>query len=206
MNIQRGNNHELLRYATFMTDLMEVKEFHIYSLELQENLMSGNIDNVNWRTEFSDIEDEIDFLKRICAIEDYFQIQLDVGGEVRKREYDNVVLISDLIMQDKVEKKWNQAEFRGVLGPAFRKNIEELKEGQEMSLSYVGVCQAELFGTPLEFKYLETYRCAIIQDVDKLQQLAALMDDGDEIKICIVPGRNDSAVSTIHIPEELEKV
>ena len=203
INIRNGSNREQLEYATFMEELRRVKDFHIYVLSLQKDLMAGHIEDVNWRTGFSDIQEEIDFLERVCAIEDYFHVQLDIEGDITEHEYNAVVRISDLIRKEKVTTKWKQAVFRGILNDELRKNIEALKASEELSLSYVGKCQADLFGTVIEFEYMKTYQCAVIQDVDKLKKLATLMDNGDEIKIKVVPGKDDSALLTLHIPESI---
>lgn len=70
-------------------------------------------------------------------------------------------------------------------------------------LSYVEVCDVNLFGAEFEFKYLRTFRCAEIQDIDRIKQLVSCLEDGDPIRIKFVPGADKSVFDTLHIPKEI---
>lgn len=51
---------------------MERRKLHIYVLSMKKDFIARNIGQVNYNTGFPSLEQEVDFLKRICAIEDYF--------------------------------------------------------------------------------------------------------------------------------------
>ena len=71
-------------------------------------------------------------------------------------------------------------------------------------LSYVGICDVNLFGAEFEFKYMRTYRCAVMQDLDRIKQLVSCLADGDPIRIKFTPGEDNSTFDTLHIPEKIE--
>ena len=43
VNIANANNHELLNYAKFMDELAQVKDLHIYALNVQKDFIAGII-------------------------------------------------------------------------------------------------------------------------------------------------------------------
>lgn len=60
-----------------MNELSHVKSLYIFALEKQEDFIAGIIDSVNYKTGFTSIEEEIDFLNRICIIE------INVGNPIK---------------------------------------------------------------------------------------------------------------------------
>ena len=202
VNIVNANNHELLNYAKFMDELVHVKDLHIYALNEQMDFVAGLINSVNYETGFNSVSEEIEFLKRVCAIEDYFHVKLNISGEISEEEYRCVFRISELIFNDKVDSTWKEVSFTGVLGAEFRRQLENLNTPIAM-LSYVGICDVNLFGAEFEFKYMRTYKCAVMQELDKIKQLLLCLEDGDPIKIKFAPGEDKSAFDTLHIPDTM---
>src|SRR5699024_6233348 len=115
INIKDATNRELLKYVRFMNELSHVKSLHIFALERQEDFMTGIIDNVNYKTGFASIEEEIDFLNRICVIEDYYNLSMTVPEVISEEEYKVTLWISDLIMNDKVKFTWTEVSLSGDL-------------------------------------------------------------------------------------------
>ena len=204
VNIANANNHELLNYAKFMDELARIKDLHIYALNAKKDFIAGIINSVNYETGFESISEEIDFLRRICAIEDYFHIKLNLSGDINEEEYRCVFRISELIFNNEVDLTWKEASFTGVLGEELRKQLENLNTPVAM-LSYVGVCDVNIFGAKFKFKYMRTYRCAVMQELDRIKCLVSCLEDGDPIKIKFAPGEDNSAFDTLHIPKKIEQ-
>lgn len=51
---------------------------------------------------------------------------------------------------------------------------------------------------------MRTYRCAVMQELDRIKQLVSCLVDGDPIRIKFAPGEDNSAFDTLHIPEKIE--
>ena len=51
---------------------------------------------------------------------------------------------------------------------------------------------------------MRTFRCAVMQEVDRVKRLISCLEDGDPIRIKFVPGDDRSAFDTLHIPEKIE--
>ena len=202
-NMSNANNHELLNYMRFMSTLSKEKDLHIYVLSHGEDIIAGYIDDINNKTSFSSVEEEIDFLERVCAIEDYFKVQLSLHGEISDREYNTVLRISDLIRNDQVIGTWSKATFTGIMSQHFRKELTTLDKDQYM-FSYVGVSHINLFGAEFEFRFMRTFKCATMVDIEKVRRKAEVLDDGDDIKITFRAGDDKSAIDTLKIPEQFD--
>lgn len=204
ISIQDATNEEILKYVKFIKAVTTERDLRLHVLENDQDLAAGKIDKTDYSTGFRDIDEEIDFLERVCTIEEYFDVSLHIEGEISEKEYKTILLVSDLIRNDEIEETWACVSFTGILDERFRENLIEM--GTEMGvISYVGTSDIEIFGVHIELKFMRTFYDAIMEDHERIVKLAELSKDGDPIKITFKAGENNKAISTIHIPEkELE--
>ena len=204
INMSNANNHEMLNYVRFMSTLSKKKDLHIYVLSHGEDIIAGYINDLDYRTGFSSAEEEIDFLERVCVIEDYFNVQLFPHGEISNSEYNAVLHISDLIRNDRVIGTWSEVTFTGIMSQHFREELTTLDKELYM-FSYVGVSHIDLFGAEFEFRFMRTFKCAIMVDIDKVRRKAEVLDDGDNIKITFRAGDDKETIDTLKIPEQFDR-
>lgn len=171
-------------------------------LNKEHDLFVGNINSFDYKTGFQSTEEEIDFLERVCAIEDYFNVTMVLDGDISAEEFDTVVWVSKLISQDEVESKWNEVTCTGIVDQHFREKLLELNTEIHM-LSYVGKMNVKLFGAEFELKHMRTYKCAVMQDFDKIKRKAEELDDGDQIKITFKSGEDNTVIDTLKIPDSV---
>ena len=205
IHLRNANNHELLNYVQFMNSLSKEKEFHIYALSQHDDVIVGCINEFNYKTGFSSAEEEIDFLERMCDIEDFFNVRLSPCREINNSEYNSVFIISDLIRNDQVIWTWNEATFNGVMSRHFREELTTLDKKQYM-LSYMGVSHIDLFGAEFEFRFMRTFKCATVVDIEKVRRKAEVLEDGDSIKITFRAGDDKTAIDTLKIPKRFDLV
>lgn len=200
MRVNHGNNRDLLIFIRFIDALSKDNDLHIYVLSAEEDLIAGHIENVGYNASFPSIEEEIDFLERVCVIEDYFEVSLAVSGNIYQRDFDTVVYISDLVRNDKVEHTWTSFSFSSTINEKTRNSLLEMS-GHQM-ISTVSECRLELFGNIIEFKLYREYCDAIVVDYAKMEKKLAVLEDGDTIKITIQPDENNTTViESLIIPE-----
>lgn len=204
ISIKDANNKELLQYTRFMKDLQEKKDLHVYVLEAGEDLVAGLINSFDLHTGFSSVDEELDFLERICAIENYFDVVLNVSGEISAGEYNAVVMISDLVRNEEVKGSWKDSSFTGTIDQHFREQVLEM-EDIEHELSYVGTHAVDLFGAEFEFRFMRTLKCARFDDLAKIRKKLEVLDDGESIKITLVSGEDKTSIETIRIPEQFKE-
>lgn len=204
INMTNATNKELLNYVRFMSELSKVKDIHIYVLRIAEDIIAGHINDMNYKTEFASVDEEIDFLERVCAIEDYFRVELNLYGEISHKEYDTVLHISDLIRNDEVTGTWNEVTFSGIMSHHFREELMTMDKELYM-FSYVGISHVNLFGAEFEFRFMRTFKCARMADIEKVKRKAEVLDDGDTIRITFVAGEDKETIDTLKIPENIER-
>lgn len=204
INVDNADTRELLNYAEFMKNLMERRELHIYVLSMKKDFIAGNVDRVNYNTGFPSLELEIDFLKRICAIEDYFHVQMNIPAEFGEEECQAVYQLSELVMNEQVEVTWSEASCTAIMGSEFRKRLDDI-ETTIPNLSYVETYNVNLFGISFEYRHMYTFVSAKMNNVDKIRKLVSILDDGDPFQVTFVPGENNRGFDTLHIPEEMER-
>ena len=202
INMNCSDNHEMLNYARFMKSLSEGGAIHIYALETKCDFIAGYINGWTYKTGFASVDEEIDFLERVCAIEDYFSIKLNLSGKISEEVYDKVLYVSDLIKNGNVSTTWNEMTCTGTLDHRLREEL--VKKGPAFyMLSYVGICEIEMFGTSVEFRLMRTFKCACIVDYEKVKKKAEVLEDGDTINITFRAGEDNSVIDTLNIPDEL---
>ncbi len=205
VNMTDASNRDLLNYVKFMSALSVEKDLHIYVLSVGEDIIAGYINELNYRTGFSSVEEEIDFLERICVIEDYFDVRLNPSGEISNAEYEAVIQISSLIRNDEVSGTWSKVTFTGILDKHFREELINVKEDL-YAFSYVGISHVELFGAEFEFRFMRTFKCARMVDIEKVRRKAEALEEGDEIKISFCAGDDNGTIDTLKIPEKFTEV
>lgn len=202
ISISHPSNRELLNYVRFMKALSDEKDLHIFVLEAQQDIIAGFINGMEYRTGFESVDEEIDFLERICAIEDYFNVRLSPAGKISQEEYQTVIHISDLVRNDEVPTTWNEMTFSGILDQHFREGLMAMNAELHM-FSYVGTGVVELFGTSFDFKFMRTLKSAYMVDYEKIKKKAEILDNGDSIRITFKAMKDNSAIDTLHIPEQM---
>ncbi len=205
IHLNNVNNRDLLKYVQFMDALSKEKELHVYLLEKGVDFFSGKNNGPDYKSGFKSIDEEIDFLERVCVIEDYFKTSLDLTGAISDEEYNAVIRISKLIMNEELSSIWSEATFTGILDQRFRTELLSMDEYWPM-FSYVGTCLVDLFGAHLEYKQMCTYKNAYVVDYEKVKQKAALLSDGDHITITFRPRTDNTMIETLKIPEEFSSV
>ena len=206
IKIEKGSNKERLKYVEFMNTLSKEKNLHIYLLDEGEDFLAGYINDFELHTGFASVDEEIDYLERVCTIEDYFDVKLPSEGGVSMADFDKIVRISDLIRKDQIEGTWSQATFTGITTQHFREELKSLENTEVHNLSFVWIDHVELFGVELEFRVLRSFISARIMNYDKVKKKVELLDDGESIKITFCAGDDNRAIETLKIPEKFEKV
>lgn len=206
IKIEKGSNKDRLKYVKFMNTLSIEKNLHIYLLDESEDFLAGYINDFDLHTGFASVDEEIDYLERVCTIEDYFDVKLPSEGGVSIADFDKIVRISDLIRNDQIEGTWTQATFTGITTQHFRDELKSLENTEVHNLSFVWADHVELFGVELEFRVLRSFISARIMDYDRVKKKVELLDDGESIKITFCACDDNRAIETLKIPEKFEKV
>lgn len=205
VRIVNPNNHELLQYTQFMYDLSKEKDLHIYVLSAKSDLVAGTINDFELETGFNNIEEELDFLKRICFIEDYFNIQIIISDDISLHDYNAVCQLSDLIRGKEVVSTWEGLSFNKEVNQQLRSSIDSWTENDH-AFMFAMDGYINLFGTQIKLRIMRTYKSVSIVDLDKLKEKLNVLEDGDSVRIIMHPKTDNSVIDTIAIPEEFRSI
>lgn len=201
ISITEASNEELLKYLYFIKAVITERELCLHVLENDQDLIKGKTDNSNYETGFRDIDEEIDFLERVCDIEEFYSIKLDIKGEILLEEYNKVLMISDLLRNKKIVEKWTDLSLSGNINEDLRKMLNEIITNKG-PIPFIDNMKMEIFGTMIELNVSKIFYDAIIEDQEKIINLLKILNDGDPIKITLKPGENNRVVTSMIKVEE----
>lgn len=198
---RRLTNRDYLKMASFYCDLDKYNDLHIYCLSTGEDLIAGTID-FSMKTDFGSWDAEVDFIKRICEIEEWFDLKLPPPRVVTNKEYSLITHLSNLIREEYVNYPWRQLNFTITLNPHWRTLITSLGGSMEY-VYYIKDDMCSIFGTELKLKYIRYIEKAAVLNYDKVVKKLEVLEDGDVIKITVVPETEDAIFDSLRIPDEL---
>lgn len=195
-------NRDYLKIASFYCDLDKYRDLHIYCLTTSEDLIAGTID-FSMKTDFGSWDAEVDFIKRICEIEDYFNLTLPTPRVVTNKEYSLITHISNLIREETVNYPWSQLNFTITLNPQWRTLITALNGSMDY-IYYIKDDACSIFDTEIKIRYIRYIEKAAVLNYDKVVKKLDVLEDGDMIKITVVPETEDAIFDSLRIPDELD--
>lgn len=196
------NNHEYLRLATFYRDLDKYKDLHIYDLQTGEDIIAGRID-FEMKSDFGSMDEEVNFINRVCDIEDFFKISLSPPKEVTPRDLSLITHISNMIRETNVNCPWSELNFTFTLDSRMRSFLKNCN-GRMEYLYYLKDDSVKVLGKTLSLRYIRYIEKASIKNYEKVLKKLEVLDDGDDLKITIVADAPDTILDSFSIPEELE--
>lgn len=196
------NNHEYLRLATFYRDLDKYKDLHIYDLQTGKDIIAGQID-FNMESDFGSMEEEVDFIRRVCDIEDFFKLTISPPKEVTPRDISMITHISNMIRVTKVNCPWSELYFTFILDSRMRSFLKNCN-GRMEYLYYLKDDSVSVLGETLPLRYIRYIEKASIKNYEKVLEKLEVLEDGDALKITIIADAPDTILDSFSIPEELE--
>ena len=202
ISLNQASNKDNLNYLEFMSALAKEKNLHIFALSTGEDFISARINDLELKSILNSIDEKIDFLKRICIIEDFFKVLLIPHGVFLNNEYEIVKRISDLVMHKEVKGAWSEASMLVTLDDSSREKITSVEDTTHV-LCYIETDRVKLFNSEFEFQFSRTFKNVKIRDYEKLIQKINLMDNGEKIKIVFYPTDDNEFIDTLCIPQDL---
>lgn len=98
------SNETLLRYVTLMKAASEGKNISLYDLKNNTVFLSGPLRDCDYKSGFSNVDDELDFLRRICEIEEHFSVKIKIPDVIMTKDYKQVRYLSDLLRGERVKR------------------------------------------------------------------------------------------------------
>lgn len=175
-------NRQFLKYRQFLQRANSGESLTLKVLSLNQPLILGTVDY----KEFENLDAEIEFLQKIIAIEDYFTSQITIPEEITTKDHSEINQLFDLI-NDSYQGQWEEMEFTYILTEETKGRIAELKD-TPCALLYTGERSFEIFGQVFTLPIVRRIPNAKVLDLEKTKKKAAILDEGDALKIQYIPG------------------
>ncbi len=203
-SISSASASEKLNYFLFLDALSNEKDIHLYLLSASKDLLAGSVGVDLSEEKITSIKENIDFWRRVLAIEKYFNLSFNTNVDISKHEYDLIIRISDLINSDEVKNTWDKASFTGVIDKQFREQLLLLGNSVHV-ISFVSTYHIKLFGTEFDLELMQVFKSAKLEDFNKTKKKAEVLDDGDQISFTIIVGEDNTLIQTLNIPDVFRK-
>lgn len=197
-SLLKKDNKERLKCACFLEKLGSGGKLQIIDLQGEALLMDSFLVSASDK----DYKAEIELLKKLCAVEDYFNVSFDVDDGYDRDDVKIIYYLYDLINKESVEGTWETSSMTIILNQSFRERLEK-SNGVMEALSYIGSCTISIFKVDIKYKLMRCFHSVQIKDYDKTLQLANLLEDGKSIEVHFIPKDNNEFYDTLHIPDNM---
>lgn len=183
------NSKEHLNYSRFLKDIVMKKEFLIYSLKRQiEIVRAQGYQEVDYDASLIDIE--IDLYTRLCLIEEYFNIEFEIPDIITQDDSKIIFTLSDLINSKDSNKSWKNSTLSIRVESSVKQSFVDFEKPIQLVIDGEG--NVELFGQILKFRHRRVYKTARMRDYERISQMIHLLKGDETIPVKFDPGEDDT--------------
>lgn len=183
------NSKEHLNYSRFLKDIVMKKEFLIYSLKRQiEIVRAQEYQEVDYDASLIDIE--IDLYTRLCLIEEYFNVEFEIPDIITQDDSKIIFTLSDLINSKDSNKSWKNSTLSIRVESSVKQSFVDFEKPIQLVIDGEG--NVELFGQILKFRHRRVYKTARMRDYERISQMIHLLKGDETIPVKFDPGEDDT--------------
>ena len=198
------SNTESLHYMQFLKKAMFAKCIALKSLKHNAIIISSKANLVPHDCE--NLDNEIAFLERVVAIENYFQRSLTIPEEITVDDHRVIDRLYSMITTGEYCGTCSRFTMSFELSHNLRNSISDLGE-RACGFAYNMDAEVNLFAQKLCFRMLRKIDCLRLENFKKVQAKLDVLEDGDILKLAFVSGTDDlnAHYSDMFYSEEVEK-
>jgi hypothetical protein len=177
-----------LKFLKFIEQAGKGNKLSIISLEKNIVMASGVLDNVNYKSGFNSIQEEIKFLENIIVIEEKYRRKIKIPKYIDQDDFNSVEYLATGIRDGKVIGKWkdftNEIELVQE-SMDFWKSINEIPFEIVLRAKIEIIIFDERFEVPSLTRVLKS---ATFDNIDVLKNKINVLETGDILKVKLIPG------------------
>ena len=175
-------NREYLNYKTFLRRVMNDEKVSLWLLDRNERFIQGTLDY----SADENLYEEIEFLQKIVAIEEYFETTINIPNSITAGEHAVINRLYDLI-QGGYKGNLDKFDFSFELCDENRPRLLSLTE-TDYVLGYSAEGTFSIFNQKLIVPIFREIECVKVENLGRLKEKIRILDNGDQVKIVYVPG------------------
>lgn len=183
--IKDKSNKGYLKNLKFMRDSMRGYIMEIYSLKHEENLLEGKCKGFTIDRNVDKLDEEIEFLDCICAIEDRFNISIKLPELISETDFNQTRYLYKLINNENIENCGRNFKMDMTLSEESHDAFAEM-EDTEIILWMNIDCKIDLFGFTFNMPIKRTVSPARIAEISRIKEIAKLLKVGEKITLEII--------------------
>jgi hypothetical protein len=123
LNIDRASNAELYQYVRFMKAVSKGAFVELKVLSIGKKLCSGFISTSSYNCRFSSIDEELQFLKDVCDVEEYIGDEIEIPENITGRHMQELSYLAGLVRGEEQAFWWQKFSIEGIVDENFRQRI-----------------------------------------------------------------------------------
>lgn len=190
-NISRTDysNINALRFSKVVKSSIDNEKLSINSLKLDAPLLSVYLPKHEYKTSFKSIEQEVDFLERICELEEFTIGTIRLPNILSKEDFDTVFYVTDILRGEVIKLKFD--DFK-----TFVPNNNKLRDflynspNEKYEYDCSGITTFDFFDIKIDLPILMIIKNAYVKNIEKIKALIDLMEEDEDIPIVFVSDDN----------------
>ena len=197
-------NTELLKFERFMKALSETKCIRIHKLGTDEDFLEGGMGEATCTTLFfNSVDFEIGFLERICDIEKFYGVSLDLKSGFFEDDYNIAMNISNLLRGKSIEDTWEGITLLGMSAEDIQDIILNTN-GRMDGLAFPVNDKVSLFGQEIELCVYKILKSVVVKEFDKVKTKAESLLIEEVMDVVLMPGEDNSLTIVLQLPKECQ--
>lgn len=182
---QTLSNKEELCFRQFLKKVSTGSDFELNVLSLGAPLIKVEralLEDTLW----DNIDEEIEFLKRIIVIEDFFEISLDIPNEIPSQDHQTISFLYSLAADGEYHRQYDSVECTFTVLEETRKIVSQM-ENHVFMLSYSQLLKTALFSQEISVPLIAQITNATLADYKKTIRKLEVLETGDPSKFRLIP-------------------
>lgn len=184
-----STNTALLKYRIFLKHAFSAQSIALKALDQNAIILSTQGPLPPPHPEQLDLE--IEFLQKIVAIEDYFQISISIPEEIAVEDHNIITRLFAMISDGRYLGTCSCFSMSVNVSEELKKHIYAL-DNKPCCFVYSGTADVELFGQKLSFSIIRQIDRVRLKDPEKTKAKLNVLDDGDGLKLDFISSEVDS--------------
>jgi len=186
------------RFYFYLVHALRGGQLRVVDLERNVNIISSESYNVETSESLSTLEQELDFIKTLLEIEKHFDIKLKMSMEITDNDLDTIDILISIIEKKSINQTFKEL----TVGFDTPEDVKKFIEHHEKEKAFIIVQQEDLKSVKLfnqnisHIQVKREFHNAFIEDIERLKKKQSVMEEGDLVKVKLIPSSNSQLKST----------